>query len=172
MLASVLRISAECAILPGLVRKGILTNEKNSVIRCSRRQKHDGASTTRNRYRRNTCTLFAKRACGSLSLPLPRLLTEQRIVCGSVKAWGTPRRLALIIRDVARVQADKQSKNKGPSVKIAFDADGKPTKAAAGFARGQKHFAQNNYLLKKAMFYAVIEEKGAPVAELPASVTG
>lgn len=92
-------------------------------------------------------------------------LTAQRIDFGSVTALGTPRRMTLIIRDVAPVQADKHSNNKGPSVKIAFDAEGKPTKAAAGFARGQG-ISPEQLVVQDGYVYAVIEEKGGPVADL------
>jgi glycyl-tRNA synthetase beta chain len=71
----------------------------------------------------------------------------------------------LIVRDVVDSQADKQSKNKGPSVKIAFDANGQPTKAAAGFARGQGITAEQ-LIVEDGYVYAVVEEKGGQVAEL------
>ena len=52
-----------------------------------------------------------------------------------VKVYGTPRRLALIAEDLADRQAPHTREERGPSAKVAFDAEGKPTKAALGFAR-------------------------------------
>ena len=65
-------------------------------------------------------------------------LQEQRIGFSSVRTVGTPRRSALLVEGLEERQADISSENRGPSVQIAFDADGNPTKAAQGFARGQK----------------------------------
>ncbi|MDF2501384.1 MAG: Glycyl-tRNA synthetase beta subunit [Anaerosporomusa subterranea] len=108
---------------------------------------------------------FMPGALRQLEAAATALFKDQRIQCGSVRALGTPRRLTLIVRDVVASQADKQSKNKGPSVKIAFDADGQPTKAAAGFARGQGVTA-DQLVVEDGYVYAVVEEKGGPVAEL------
>lgn len=63
-------------------------------------------------------------------------LEELRIPYIAVTALGTPRRVTLIVEGAAETQADSTVEAKGPSVKIAFK-DGKPTKAAEGFARGQ-----------------------------------
>ncbi len=54
---------------------------------------------------------------------------------GQVTAYATPRRLALLIEDLQTGQADRQTQKRGPAVKAAFDAQGKPTQAAEGFAR-------------------------------------
>jgi len=48
---------------------------------------------------------------------------------------ATPRRLALMVSGIADRQADKQETLSGPPKNVAFDADGKPTKAAEGFAK-------------------------------------
>ncbi len=55
---------------------------------------------------------------------------------GQILAYAAPRRLALLIKDMASKQADKIEEKRGPSVMSAFDADGKPTKALEGFMRG------------------------------------
>lgn len=52
-----------------------------------------------------------------------------------VTSFAAPRRLALLIKDVAAVQPDRQVERKGPNLKAAYDADGNPTKAVMGFAR-------------------------------------
>jgi glycyl-tRNA synthetase beta chain len=56
---------------------------------------------------------------------------------GTFFALSTSRRLILFSRDVPEVQDDREIESVGPSVKVAFDAEGKPTRAAEGFARGQ-----------------------------------
>ncbi|EHA1127034.1 glycine--tRNA ligase subunit beta [Vibrio navarrensis] len=53
-----------------------------------------------------------------------------------IKWFATPRRLALKVTNLAEGQADKVVEKRGPAVAVAFDADGKPTKAAEGWARG------------------------------------
>ena len=64
-------------------------------------------------------------------------LTEQRIGYDEVITYGTPRRITLVVKNIADKQQDLEEEAKGPAVKAAYDADGNPTKAALGFARGQ-----------------------------------
>jgi glycyl-tRNA synthetase beta chain len=52
-----------------------------------------------------------------------------------VESFATPRRLAVLIKSIATSQPDRNVERKGPSLKAAYDADGKPTKAVMGFAR-------------------------------------
>lgn len=61
---------------------------------------------------------------------------------GTVKAYGTPRRLVLHATGLAARQADETLQVKGPSEAVAFDAEGNPTKAALGFAQKNKIPAQ------------------------------
>lgn len=53
---------------------------------------------------------------------------------GDSHRYGAPRRLALWVEDLQLSQPDEAFERRGPAVKAAFDADGKPTKAAEGFA--------------------------------------
>lgn len=64
-------------------------------------------------------------------------MAEHHVSHGDVKVYATPRRVALIMSDVAEQGEDVHETHKGPSAQIAFDADGNPTKAAIGFARGK-----------------------------------
>ncbi|BCK19711.1 glycine--tRNA ligase subunit beta [Vibrio cholerae] len=50
--------------------------------------------------------------------------------------FATPRRLALKVANLTESQPDRVVEKRGPAVNVAFDADGKPTKAAEGWARG------------------------------------
>ncbi len=62
-------------------------------------------------------------------------LSAAALTIGEVRPFATPRRLAVLISDVPSAQPDREIERKGPSLKAAYDADGKPTKAAEGFAR-------------------------------------
>ena len=63
-------------------------------------------------------------------------LTEANISFDSIKAFAAPRRLALQIEGIADKQPDRTEQKRGPAIKAAFDADGNPTRAAMGFAKG------------------------------------
>lgn len=60
-----------------------------------------------------------------------------RIRHGEVRAMAAPRRLCLCVADVSEKQDDQIVEKLGPAVRVAFDEQGQPTKAALGFARGQ-----------------------------------
>lgn len=62
-------------------------------------------------------------------------LDEAGLSHGDVRVISSPRRLAALVSDVAEATEEIHSVSRGPSAKIAFDADGNPTKAAEGFAR-------------------------------------
>lgn len=94
-----------------------------------------------------------------------KALQENRLAFESIRTLGTPRRAALLVKGLAEKQEDVKSENRGPSVKIAFDADGKPTKAAQGFARGQ-HVAPEDLVVKDGYVYAEVHEEGQPTAKL------
>ena len=94
---------------------------------------------------------------------------DARIDVSTVKTLGTPRRLALIINGVSERQADVSEERKGPSIKIAFDAEGKPSKAAIGFARGQK-VAPEDLIKRDGYVYAVVHQAGQPTDELLKSI--
>ncbi len=80
---------------------------------------------------------FVPPALRQLEGDLAKALDDARLSHGEVKAVGTPRRLTVWARSVAPKQADARTQAFGPPVAQAFDADGKPTAAALGFARGQ-----------------------------------
>ena len=87
-------------------------------------------------------------------------LRELRLKFDGIKTLGTPRRLALIVNNLSDRQEDLTAESRGPSVKIAFDADGKPTKAAQGFARGQG-IDPAELKTKDGYVYAVVHKEGA-----------
>ena len=63
-------------------------------------------------------------------------LTQADLSFDSVSWFAAPRRLAVYVSGLAEGQADKVVEKRGPAVSAAFDADGSPTKAAQGWARG------------------------------------
>ena len=63
-----------------------------------------------------------------------RGLAAQDLAPGAVEIFATPRRLALLLRDTADRQAQRKVEKRGPALAAAFDEDGKPTRAALGFA--------------------------------------
>jgi glycyl-tRNA synthetase beta chain len=63
-------------------------------------------------------------------------LDEQRIAHGAAQWFASPRRLAVLVSGVASLQDDAVIEKLGPQVSAAFDASGKATGAALGFARG------------------------------------
>lgn len=65
-------------------------------------------------------------------------LKKESLDHGEVKSFATPRRLAVLVSALDVKQADRLTEKFGPAVKAAFDADGKPTPAATGFAKSCK----------------------------------
>ena len=76
-----------------------------------------------------------KRLSEALTREFVNGLEAAQLSHGEVIAYATPRRLALLIRDLDYRQPDRDVERRGPAVKAAFDADGNPTRAAEGFAR-------------------------------------
>jgi len=65
------------------------------------------------------------------------LFSRERLNAHSFRALGTPRRLALLVEGLEEKQEEVSEEVKGPSCKAAYDEEGRPTKAAGGFARSQ-----------------------------------
>ena len=97
------------------------------------------------------------------------IFKENHIGFSEVKTLGSPRRLAVIANGIPPMQEDRVKEIFGPSKKAAFDLDGRPTKAAAGFANSQGVSVEKLIIKKKdkgEYVAAVIEEKGIHVKEL------
>lgn len=97
------------------------------------------------------------------------MLKEHRLSYEKVRTLGTPRRAALIVTGLAERQEDINTETRGPSVAIAFDADGNPTKAGVGFARGQG-VDPSTLIQRDGYVYAAVHESGAATAELLTSL--
>lgn len=76
-------------------------------------------------------------AIQQLTESAPQRLKALNLEHAAIEVQGTPRRLVVQVAGLAANQADRDELVKGPPAERAFDADGKPTKAAEGFARGQ-----------------------------------
>lgn len=103
-----------------------------------------------------------------------KFLKDNRISFSEIEKFSTPRRLAIFIKDIADKQTDIDVKAKGPSKKIAQDADGNWTKAAQGFARGQKMSPDDIFFEElKGTEYAYVQrhEDGKDVADVLKDIT-
>lgn len=112
-------------------------------------------------------------AIGQLKALAVKALDDARLEYAEVRTYGAPRRLVLMVDGLAEVQADQHLKIKGPALRAAFDAEGLPTRAAEGFARGRGIAVED--LVREAdgvggeYVYAVIDSVGLPAADvLPA----
>ncbi len=96
-------------------------------------------------------------------------LDAARLSRGAHRVWGTPRRLALLVEEVADQSADVEEEKTGPPARVAFDAEGNPTKAALSFAArsgvevsefGRKTTDKGEYLVARVL------NKGEPALDL------
>lgn len=80
---------------------------------------------------------FCAMALQQLQEKAAAALEAARLDHGPIETFGTPRRMVLLVRDLSLRQRDQELVVRGPARRAAFDAEGRPTKAAEGFARGQ-----------------------------------
>lgn len=86
-----------------------------------------------------------------------KFLKENGLKFKDIKTYSTPRRLTILVENLAEKQDDIDEVKKGPAKKIAQDADGNWTKAAQGFARGQGMTPDDIYFEKlKGTEYAYV----------------
>ncbi len=119
-------------------------------------------------------------ALGQLRTRVPALLEELRLEHGAVRVFGTPRRLVVAVAELSPTQPDRTQVVKGPPAERAFDADGRPTRAAEGFARGKGLSVTDLQVVEMdggRYVAAMVEERGRPAAEvlleaLPGLVAG
>ena len=89
-----------------------------------------------------------------------KFLKENGLAFKDIKTYSTPRRLTILVEDLAEKQDDIDEVKKGPAKKIAQDADGNWTKAAQGFARGQGMSTDDIYFEElKGIEYAYVHVK-------------
>ncbi len=91
---------------------------------------------------------FVNMAIEQLNEKSKKLLTENEIGFENVKVYATPRRLSLIVEGLDEKQRDIQKEVKGPSLKIAYDDDKKPTKPLLGFMKSQ-NISEDDLIIKE-----------------------
>lgn len=108
-------------------------------------------------------------AVKQLTTMVPSILDDAAIPHGAVKIFSSPRRLIVIAEEIPEATEEKNEVFKGPSAKIAFDAEGNPTKAAQGFARG-KGVDPSSLVVEDGYVYARTHTPSVNVASLLSSV--
>lgn len=119
---------------------------------------------------------FMPHILGQLKQLAETKLNDAHLPFESIATYGTPRRLALIVKGLADTSAEISERHKGPSASIAYDADGNATKAAIGFARG-KGLDVANLVVEDGYIYAETKTAGVPAKDivtdmLPQLITG
>lgn len=119
---------------------------------------------------------FMPNILGQLKQLAETKLNDAHLPFESIATYGTPRRLALIVIGLADTSAEISERHKGPSASIAYDADGNPTKAAIGFARG-KGLDVSDLVVEDGYIYAETKTAGVPAKDivtdmLPQFITG
>lgn len=97
-------------------------------------------------------------------------LDEARLAHGEIVTYSTPRRMILVVEDLADASEALSMCAKGPAAAIAFDDAGNPTKAAEGFARGKgvdvSRLVRETDESGKEYVYAQVEEPSRKTADL------
>ena len=119
---------------------------------------------------------FMPNILGQLKQLAETKLNDAHLPFESIAAYGTPRRLALIVKGLADTSAEISERHKGPSASIAYDTDGNATKAAIGFARG-KGLDVADLVVEDGYIYAETKTAGVPAKDivtdmLPQLITG
>ena len=119
---------------------------------------------------------FMPNILGQLKTLAETKLNDAHLPFESIATYGTPRRLALIVKGLADTSAEISERHKGPSASIAYDADGNATKAAIGFARG-KGLDVADLVVEDGYIYAETKTAGIPAKDivtdmLPQLITG
>ena len=119
---------------------------------------------------------FMPNILGQLKTLAETKFNDAHLPFESIATYGTPRRLALIVKGLAFTSAEISERHKGPSASIAYDADGNPTKAAIGFARG-KGLDVADLVVEDGYIYAETKTAGVPAKDivtdmLPQLITG
>ena len=112
---------------------------------------------------------FVTQSMKQLGEKVAAFLTELNIGFGDVYTYSTPRRLAVLVKNVSEAQEDINEEAKGPAKKIAQTEDGEWSKAAVGFAKGQGMTADDIYFKEiKGAEYAHVKKfvKGQETATL------
>jgi glycyl-tRNA synthetase beta chain len=108
-------------------------------------------------------------AIEQLSVAVPRALDDARLEYDTIRVIGSPRRLVVLVSELAEQQSDAVHNHKGPASKAAFDAEGNPTSAAIGFARGKGVPVESLQVVDDdngSYVWATVEVNGVSAAEV------
>ncbi|MFZ3130071.1 MAG: glycine--tRNA ligase subunit beta [Desulfosporosinus sp.] len=108
---------------------------------------------------------FSPEAMTQLKEQVCKRFARLRLPFTELKIFATPRRLALMVTGLDEKQGYYKKEVKGPAVKAAYDANGAPTKAAQGFARGQGVTAEDLFVQELNGVPYVFAHKSEPGVE-------
>lgn len=108
---------------------------------------------------------FIPSAIAQLKTNFETFLNTNKVSFGEINVYATPRRLAVIISDLAEKSPDEEKIIKGPIKRVAYDENGNLTKAGEGFLnknnlKKEDTYIENDYL------HAKVTIKGQPITEL------
>lgn len=100
---------------------------------------------------------------------LTKLFNDNRIVFDDIETYGTPRRLTFVVKGISDRQSNLEEEVKGPSKKIAVDADGNFTKPALGFIKSKGLKEEDVYFKqvgKDEYIFGTIKQEGIETSEV------
>ena len=100
---------------------------------------------------------------------MTKSLEQERLSHGTVHVYATPRRLAILVSDMADMQSADEEELKGPSIKAAYDDNGNPAKPLQGFMKGNNVALEDIYTRstdKGEYIFASRKRKAHPAGEI------
>lgn len=112
---------------------------------------------------------FVSSTLDQIKSNLTKMFNENRIEFSDIKTYGTPRRLTFIVENISERQSNLEEEVKGPSKKIALDADGNFTKPALGFMK-RKGLKEEDVVFKTVgkdeYIFGTIRQEGKETSEV------
>ena len=112
---------------------------------------------------------FVSSTLDQIKSNLTKMFNENRIEFSDIKTYGTPRRLTFIVENISEKQSNLEEEVKGPSKKIALDADGNFTKPALGFMKS-KGLKEEDVIFKTVgkdeYIFGTIRQEGKETSEV------
>ncbi len=112
---------------------------------------------------------YIEPALEDMGRKLTEFFEKSRVAAGQPQLMGTPRRLVVHVPDVDARQKDVVETHFGPNVKVAYDENGNPSKAAIGFAKGRGVDVADlttETTAKGEVVCARVETKGGPTVNI------
>lgn len=112
---------------------------------------------------------FVQIGLNQLNDEVLNMLKNKKIEFEKISLYSTPRRLSFVLEGLKDRQEDSVELIKGPSKKISFDEEGKPTKAFEGFLRGHKAKIEDSFVKEyngEEYMYLNKKSEGRPVEEI------